>query len=222
MSIRDNLVKPYWAAADKDEDTLPGLDFNRDLEPPGKNEHFPDGVVGIRCDGDFWAVAALPWSYRDTPLPELVADLWPQWADKAVYRADHGTFEQRVEFTNNRAEHNKQYARHMDRENRKLRDEIARLEAERPEARQRNTFGKRWATDTYFIRQYEVLLSAVAHEFEGREDPAMAGCCKHCGLYTTDHVHMKHWIEIRKLGLGPRGVRGLPSFPERDGYGDDA
>lgn len=84
---RSELKKPYWAAPD-DKDVWPGLDFNRELVSPGTNENFPCGAVGIRIDGDFWQVAALPWSWRHYPLPEIVRALWPSRADQAEYGED--------------------------------------------------------------------------------------------------------------------------------------
>lgn len=55
-----------------------GNDFNKDIVPPGINETFPDGVVGVRVDDDFWVVAALPYDeYVDTPIEDIVAEFWP-------------------------------------------------------------------------------------------------------------------------------------------------
>lgn len=72
--IRKTLKEPYWAAT---EDELPSHDFNKEILSPGTNSSFPDGVVGICADDDFWPVAALPYSYRDTNVGALVASLWP-------------------------------------------------------------------------------------------------------------------------------------------------
>ena len=52
-------------------------DFNKELVPPGANKKFPDGAVGVRCDDDFWAIACLPWEFRDMTIQEIVSVLWP-------------------------------------------------------------------------------------------------------------------------------------------------
>lgn len=75
MSIRNELIEPYGAEKINE---LPCYDFNRELQAPGQNPHYPNGVVGIRVDDDFWVVAELPWSYRDWTLEALVDDLWPE------------------------------------------------------------------------------------------------------------------------------------------------
>lgn len=67
------LVHPYWAVADE----LPDDDFSKEIVEPGTNDTFPDGAVGIRVDDDFWAVAALPLSFRNVPLEEIVKRFWP-------------------------------------------------------------------------------------------------------------------------------------------------
>ena len=84
---RNDLHDPYWARPD-DNDPWPGLDFNRELVPPGKNEKFPDGAVGVRIDDDFWSVAALPWDWRKHTIQEIVAALWPSRLAKAEFLAD--------------------------------------------------------------------------------------------------------------------------------------
>ena len=68
--------KPYWY--DNNSDNLISLDFNRELHPPGTYDEYPDGVVGIRMDDDFWACAALPWEYHNKPVEEIVYELWPE------------------------------------------------------------------------------------------------------------------------------------------------
>jgi hypothetical protein len=84
--------KPYFVITEG----LPGLDFNREIFEPGTNENFPDGVVGIRVDDDFWAVAALPFSYVDKPLAELVAEFWAPYVSEATLCPDSGSVEQRI------------------------------------------------------------------------------------------------------------------------------
>ena len=62
-------------------DSVPTWDFNREIYPPGEHPKFPNGVVGIRTDDDFWAVATLPYAYLETPLADLVKALWPDVTD---------------------------------------------------------------------------------------------------------------------------------------------
>jgi hypothetical protein len=71
---------------------IPFTDFNREIIQPGELDTFPDGAIGIRVDGDFWAVGALPLSFIDTPLKDIVAVVWPQFADEATYGPDVGAF----------------------------------------------------------------------------------------------------------------------------------
>jgi hypothetical protein len=81
-----------WATEEQDPTTeyswtenIPTLDFNREMFAPGQNEKFPEGVVGIRTDDDFWSVAALPWKFQDLPLDVIVSTLWPRAADAKGY-----------------------------------------------------------------------------------------------------------------------------------------
>ena len=63
----------FWVS-----DGLPTLDINREMLPPGTNPRYPEGVVGIRTDDDFFCAAALPWCYRDLPASVIGPILWPQ------------------------------------------------------------------------------------------------------------------------------------------------
>ena len=80
------LELPYWTTP---TDKLPfeECDFNREIVEPGINEHFPDGAVGVRVDDNFWVVAVLPLSYRDTSIEEIVAEFWPD-AKNPTYKPD--------------------------------------------------------------------------------------------------------------------------------------
>lgn len=77
---------PYWV---EETDKLPfdECDFNREIVEPGTNEIFPDGAVGIRVDDNFWAVAALPYSYKEKTIQEIVAEFWPD-AKNPTYKPD--------------------------------------------------------------------------------------------------------------------------------------
>lgn len=89
MSIRDDLKEPYWFYKYDPKCHFPGLDFNREIVKPGTNETFPDGAIGVRVDDDFWAVAALPWKYLDTPIDEIVKELWPEYVvEGATFELD--------------------------------------------------------------------------------------------------------------------------------------
>ncbi len=67
---------------------LPGTDFCREIHKPGGNEDFPDGVIGIRVDDDFWAVAAIPYKFNLLPVQEIVETLWPEHVREATYMPD--------------------------------------------------------------------------------------------------------------------------------------
>lgn len=89
--MREELVKPYCAIDDDPEnkDHWPGNDFTRQLIAPGTSDEWPDGAIGIYIDGNFWAVAALPWSWLDRPLPEVVKSLWPSKFTDAEFCDDY-------------------------------------------------------------------------------------------------------------------------------------
>ncbi len=67
---------------------LPGHDFNREIVAPGKNENFPEGVLGIRVDDDFWAVAVLPLRFAELSIENLVEVIWPDIYPEAEFRPD--------------------------------------------------------------------------------------------------------------------------------------
>lgn len=81
------LEDPYWY--DTDWENLPFRDFNRELCPPGTDEMYPDGVVALRMDDDFWVCAALPWEYKDKTAEEIVKELWPELTD-CEFKPDSG------------------------------------------------------------------------------------------------------------------------------------
>lgn len=70
-----NLADPYWVTPSSD---FPFRDFNREIVPPGVNERFPDGAVGVRADDDFWVLAALPYSCVAFSIEEIVHAIWPE------------------------------------------------------------------------------------------------------------------------------------------------
>ena len=76
----------YWF-----DPNVPFYDFNRELIPAGVNTNYPDGVVGIRTDDDFWSVAALPLEFNTIHIEDLVAILWPDLVDEATYNPDTPT-----------------------------------------------------------------------------------------------------------------------------------
>lgn len=82
--LRGRKKKPYWVI----RKNLPSYDFNREIIEPGIHKTFPDGVVGVRVDDDFWAVAALPYRFVDLPLPDIVKTIWPDLVEKARYEPD--------------------------------------------------------------------------------------------------------------------------------------
>ena len=65
----------WWASID-----LPfsDCDFNKEVVEPDINEHYPEGVVGIRVDDDSWQVGAIPLEFKDLTIQEIVEVLWPE------------------------------------------------------------------------------------------------------------------------------------------------
>lgn len=62
----------YWFAL---QDDVPAHDFNKEILHP--NKKYPDGLLGIRCDCDFWVCAVLPYDFRHHRIETLVKNLWP-------------------------------------------------------------------------------------------------------------------------------------------------
>jgi len=191
-----DLQPPYFAHTEG----LPGIDFSREILKPGECEDFPDGALGIRVDDDFWSVAALPLKYADVPLADIVKNLWPQYADEATLCPDHGTAEQRVYQAEGWAKSVESMNSHLNKEVRRLCNELARLRSPRPGLGERIVNRHRAESD-YFVRQYEHLLVAVAHPSEPME--RRGGVCARCGLSISDRVHMKHYIDLHDAGYEP-------------------
>jgi hypothetical protein len=196
IDIRSEIQPPYFFH----EKDLPGIDFNREIVEPGQHETFPHGAIGIRADGDFWTVAALPYSLKEMPLADIVRQLWPQYADKAHLCPDHGTVEQKVYFANQWARSEKLKSEHLEKALTTANKELSRLRTERPRLHEHQESRKR-AESSYFIRQYEHLLIAMAHENQPRDDAK--GICKVCGLYGSDRVHSKHYLDLHAAGYAP-------------------
>jgi hypothetical protein len=193
MTDTTTFEKPYYV----ETDGLPGLDFNREIIPPGTNEAFPEGAIGIRVDGDFWAVAALPYSYLEKPLPEIVKEFWPQYMDTASFKAESGSVEQKIEFATEWAESQEHTIRYLNERNHELEDQLMRLRAGRYDLHERH-YNRHRAFNDYFVRQYEHLLIAMAHNAEPRANAA--GVCERCGLLVSDRVHHKHYLDLHAKG----------------------
>lgn len=67
---------------------LPFNDFNKEIFIPGSNKSYPDGVVGIRVDDNFWAVAALPYEFKDFSIKQIVEVFWPGEFENAEFHPD--------------------------------------------------------------------------------------------------------------------------------------
>jgi len=66
-------------------------DFNKEIfHPNSDREHFPEGVVLIRSDDNFWIEAALPYfSYVDMDIKTICESFWPELKDSQVkYKED--------------------------------------------------------------------------------------------------------------------------------------
>ncbi|WP_315921988.1 hypothetical protein [Mesorhizobium sp. SP-1A] len=70
---------------------VPFTDFNRQIVEPGTNPDFPSGALGIYSDDDFYAVASLPYRFKDLSCAEIVATLWPE-IENPVILPDHGDY----------------------------------------------------------------------------------------------------------------------------------
>lgn len=210
--IRDNIQKPYFVS----KHSLPGLDFNRELHAPGTYEKFPEGVVGIRVDTDFWSVAALPWEYNSWSLRDLVAELWPEYIDEASFEPDAGSVEQQIHFANEWAQSEKHRHDWVWKALKEADAELDRLRAGRLDLHERHP-KRRKAFDNYFMRQYEHLLVVFAHQAQPRTDE-MKGVCSQCGLFIGDRVHMKKYVDLRSQGFSyqPDHLAGMTNDEDED------
>jgi hypothetical protein len=110
-----------WAASVKDQEGPYGftdpatMDFNREMFAPGEHEKYPEGVIIIRTDDDFWAAASLPWKFKDIGIISLVYSLWPELAlnYKLSFNFDSGP-SARINFKNHmkRIAHNATIAKY--------------------------------------------------------------------------------------------------------------
>lgn len=82
----------------------------------------------------------------------------------------------------------------------RLRAENERLSAGRTDVSPRRTT-RHELESSYFVRQYEHLLVAMAHENRPREDKP--GICSVCGLYGSDRIHEQEWIDRHASGYAP-------------------
>jgi len=98
MHKRNILDEPYFARepdcrGEGDDGYIgfgAGSDFNREIIEPGINDNYPDGVVGVRIDGDYWVVAILPYeTYKDVSMQDIISEYWPEFTD-VVCRPDSG------------------------------------------------------------------------------------------------------------------------------------
>ena len=189
--------KPYWIA----RTGLPGLDFNRCLVAPATTESYPDGALAVYVDGNYWCVACLPLHpYGDMTIEEIVARLWPTYVGEATYAPDDGTIELELHFSRAQTEAASMRATQAEKELTRLRAENERLAAGRTDVTPRRAT-RHELQSSYFVRQYEHLLVAMAHENRPREDKP--GICSVCGLYGTDRVHQQEWIDRHAAGYAP-------------------
>ena len=67
---------------------IPSLDFNREIAHPGVSKDYPEGILGLRVDDDFWVVALLPYKYIDLPIEFLVENMWPSLYKECSFHPD--------------------------------------------------------------------------------------------------------------------------------------
>jgi len=51
--------------------------LNKEVVHPGVNEDYPDGVVGVRDDDNFWAIAVIPYEFKNLAIEEIASVFWP-------------------------------------------------------------------------------------------------------------------------------------------------
>lgn len=197
---------------------LPGIDFNREIIKPGQAEDYPDGALAIRADDDFWIVAVLPIQYKSWPLEKIVETLWPEYAKDAKYTPDADTPERAIYEANCYGASERRRAEWLEKDNSRLRDENERLRTQRPAPRERYS-ARAYASNNYFIRQYEHLLAATAHAFSPRPEDRLKGVCIECGMGSSERVHHPNWIARRQAReQNPGGdnmhVKSLCEFDE--------
>ena len=71
-----NGKSPYYVGC-----ALPTLDFNKEICPPGTIERFPEGVVGLRTDDNFFTVGAIPYEFRDLSIKDIAETLYAELYD---------------------------------------------------------------------------------------------------------------------------------------------
>jgi hypothetical protein len=207
------LTDPYWVH----DAPLAGYDFNRQVVEPGTNDKVPDGAIAIYVDDNFWTVAVLPLNeYRDTPIEDIVKQYWPTYFEQATFTPDHGTMERRVYEAESAMKAERTRYKHVEKAMRSLRDENDRLKEGRTHLGIRRPT-RLEAQNNYFVRQYEHLLIAMAHEGTARED--LKGVCSICNLLLTDRVHQPEWIEKHNAGY-PHDLPFSGMF-ENSRYPDD-
>lgn len=191
----ENLQSPYFVHTEG----LPGLDFNRHIVLPGANEEFPQGVIGIYVDDDFWCVAALPISYLNVPLRDVVEALWPEYAAQAEMCPDHGTVEQRIYQLEGANQNLEDMNKHLQTRLHEADDELVRYREQRPRITQRRT-ARQKTTNNYFVRQYQHLAIAMAHEAVPYTEKDKGGVCTICDLLWTDRVHSQRYRDLKAQG----------------------
>jgi hypothetical protein len=203
--------KPYGY----DPNGLAGTDFNREIIEPGNREKYPDGALLIRVDDNFWVAAALPLeTYRDKPLKEIVEELWPQYVEIATYTPDDGSIERDVYNANARADAAEEKADYLQQMVMEQSAELKRLRRARPDVFE--SLPSRLKTErSYFVRQYEHLLVAMAHPAEPCTAPELKGVCLVCGLYVSDRVHSRLYLDKHNDGYRP-DVEWAGMIPKED------
>jgi hypothetical protein len=172
-------------------------------------------VLVLRVDDDFWTVAVLPFSLARIPLEDVVADLWPGLAEEASYLPDSGSVEQRIHYAHLRADDERKANLALHEEVADLRRQLYSLRRGRLDLVEFNPTRKS-AESGYFIRRWQHLVTATAHEFAPRADPAEAAVCERCGLLQTEPVHSRHYIALHERGY-PCSMRHLLDY---DGGGE--
>jgi hypothetical protein len=188
--------------------SVPTLDFNREIYAPGQHPKYPDGIIGIRTDDDFFIVAMLPWKFKHLSLQNIVSTLWPEIAQTRDYTVgyDRGTAAE-LDFkgAQERLLENSQYALRAMREVRNSLKELKQLSQNAQDPFR--YFSPAYTKDDKVIHPDTVMIPLSS--IPSVEELSAIIKCPTC----TDHGHCsgaEKAKEIRSLILGRVNPDSIP------------
>lgn len=103
------LESPYGAMPDDEE--MPFSDFNKEILAPGLLPDYPGGAIGVRVDGDFYSIAALPYDkYLHVSIQDIVKEFWPSKFDRADFGEDSITTAEEIKVVEAFEAHRKKHS----------------------------------------------------------------------------------------------------------------